>query len=58
MTVIIGSRNTLSAPSPQFIGSNQFEFVSWSDNGSQTHDIIAGATPATFTATYRKVARR
>ncbi len=58
ITVIIGSRNTISAPTPQSVGSNQYEFVSWSDGGGQTHDIIAGASPATFTATYRRLSKR
>jgi PKD domain/Glucose / Sorbosone dehydrogenase len=58
VTVIVGSRNTISAATPQFIGSNQYEFVSWSDRGAPTHDIIAGASAATLMATYRKVAKR
>jgi glucose/arabinose dehydrogenase/PKD repeat protein len=58
MTVIVGSRNTISAASPQALGANSYEFVSWSDGGGQTHDITAGAAPVTFTATYRKIPRR
>ena len=47
-TVIVGSSSAISAPSPQ-AGS---QFVSWSDSGSQTHNVIASATPATYTATF------
>jgi glucose/arabinose dehydrogenase/esterase/lipase superfamily enzyme len=47
-TVIVGSTTTMSAPSPQS-GS---QFVSWSDGGTQTHSLVAGATPATYTATF------
>jgi glucose/arabinose dehydrogenase/PKD repeat protein len=46
-TVIEGSTNTISAPSPQ--GTRQF--VSWSDGGAQTH-AITGTAPATYTATF------
>ncbi|SCL34731.1 Glucose/arabinose dehydrogenase, beta-propeller fold [Micromonospora rhizosphaerae] len=52
-TVIAGSKNTISAPSPQTLGSSNYEFQSWSDNGAQTHDIVAGTTATTYTATYR-----
>jgi PKD repeat protein len=58
MTVIVGSRNTISAPSPQFVGNTQYDFVSWSDNGASTHTIVAGASAIMYTATYRKVDRR
>ena len=52
-TVIVGSKNTISAPSPQRKASKQYTFVSWSDGGAQTHDIIAPATAATYTARFR-----
>ena len=35
-----GSRNTLSAPSPQTL-RGKWRWVSWSDGGAQTHDVIA-----------------
>ena len=47
-TVIIGSANSVTAPSPQ----GTFAFSSWSDGGDQTHNLNAPATPATYTATY------
>ncbi|MEV0899978.1 PQQ-dependent sugar dehydrogenase [Actinoplanes sp. NPDC049802] len=47
-TVIQGSANSVSAPSPQ--GSSTF--ASWSDGGSQSHVITAPTAAATYTATY------
>ena len=50
-TVIIGSRNSISAPQ-QVKGSKTYTFTSWSDGGPQTHDIIAPSTATTYTARY------
>ncbi|MEU4162903.1 PQQ-dependent sugar dehydrogenase [Actinoplanes sp. NPDC026670] len=47
-TVIQGSTNSVSAPSPQ--GSSTFS--SWSDGGAATHIVTAPAAAATYTATY------
>jgi glucose/arabinose dehydrogenase len=47
-TVIIGSQNSVSAPSPQ----GSWSFTSWSDGGAQSHNLVAPSTPATYTATY------
>lgn len=52
-TVIVGSSNSISAPSPQKKGSKSYQFVSWSDGGTQTHNIIAPATSQTYTARFR-----
>jgi len=49
--VIKGSLNTLSAPSPQTIGSTTYSFSGWSDGGAATHTITAGAA-ASYTATF------
>jgi hypothetical protein len=51
-TVIVGSSNSISAPSPQISGGSTYAFSSWSDGGAQSHNITAPATPATYTATY------
>jgi hypothetical protein len=51
-TVIIGSTNTMSAPSPQTLGSATHQFQSWSDGGGRTHTIVAGATSTIYTATF------
>ena len=52
-TVIVGSTNTISAPSPQTKGPKSYTFNSWSDGGPQTHPITAPATPTTYTARYK-----
>jgi glucose/arabinose dehydrogenase len=53
-TVIVGSTNTLSAPSPQTVRGQTYTFQSWSDGGAQTHSITAPAAATTYTARYRK----
>jgi glucose/arabinose dehydrogenase len=53
-TVIVGSRNSISAPSPQSKGRTSYTFVSWSDGGAQSHDIIAPATPTVYIADYSR----
>jgi glucose/arabinose dehydrogenase len=52
-TVIQGSRNSISAPSPQTKAKKAWTFKSWSDGGAQTHDVIANSS-ATYTATYKQ----
>jgi glucose/arabinose dehydrogenase/PKD repeat protein len=55
-TVIAGSKNSVSTPSPQTLGGTNYEFVSWSDGGAQSHDIVAPDTSTTYTANYRQAA--
>jgi glucose/arabinose dehydrogenase len=43
-TVIMGSNNSVSAPSPQAAGSQTWTFLDWSDGGAPTHNITAGAS--------------
>src|SRR4029453_17502432 len=51
-TVIEGSNNSISAPSPQTLGGTDYAWASWSDGGAQSHNVIA--TPAaTYTAAYQ-----
>ncbi|WP_187414995.1 LamG-like jellyroll fold domain-containing protein [Nonomuraea sp. PA05] len=50
-TVIAGSSNSVTAPSPQ--GEHAFE--AWSDGGAATHNLVAPATATTYTATYEAV---
>ena len=52
-TVIVGSRNSVSAPTPQSKGNKSYSFTSWSDGGAQTHDIFAPAAATTYTARFR-----
>jgi glucose/arabinose dehydrogenase len=53
-TVVVGSANSVSAPSPQTVNRSTYNFLSWSDGGAQSHTIVAPATNTTYTATYRK----
>jgi glucose/arabinose dehydrogenase/PKD repeat protein len=52
-TVIVGSSNSVSAPSPQTLAGTSYSFQSWSDGGAQTHNLVAPATATTYTATYQ-----
>jgi hypothetical protein len=52
-TVIIGSNNSVSAPTTQVKGRKSYAFASWSDGGAQAHNIVAPAVPTTYTARYR-----
>jgi glucose/arabinose dehydrogenase len=54
VTVVAGSANSVSAPSPQAFNKSTYNFVSWSDGGPQSHTITAPAVNTTYTATYRK----
>jgi len=53
-TVVVGSANTVSAPSPQQFNKSTYYFSSWSDGGPQSHTVTAPAVNTTYTATYRK----
>jgi hypothetical protein len=50
--VIAGSKNSISAPSPQTLAGTSYEFASWSDGGAQSHDVVAPDAAAPYTATY------
>ena len=52
-TVIVGSKLSLAAPSPQSLAGTVYGFSSWSDGGARTHQVIAPATPTTYTASYK-----
>jgi hypothetical protein len=49
--VIKGSLNSLSASSPQTLGSTTYQFAGWSDGGGASHTVTANAA-ATYTATF------
>lgn len=51
-TVIKGSSNSVSAPTPQQAGATTYTYGSWSDGGAQTHVITAPTAAASYTATY------
>jgi glucose/arabinose dehydrogenase len=50
-TLIEGSTNTISAPSPQKKGSWWYQWRSWSDAGARTHNVTA-QTNASYTARF------
>jgi glucose/arabinose dehydrogenase/PKD repeat protein len=51
-TVIVGSTNSVSAPTPQTLSGTSYSFSLWSDGGAQSHNFVAPATATTYTATY------
>ncbi len=51
-TVIAGSNLSLTAPSPQTLGPATWVYDAWSDGGARTHNAIAPAAPATWTASF------
>ena len=53
-TVIVGSTNSISAPTPQTAGKWAYSFTSWSDGGAITHNIVAPAVSTTYTARFAK----
>jgi glucose/arabinose dehydrogenase len=52
--VIQNSRLPITAPPTATLGGLTHEFVSWSDGGSRTHEIVPGSSPATYTATFQR----
>jgi len=56
-TVIAGSNNSISAPSPQTLNGSSYAFASWSDGGARTHNVIANAA-TTYSATYLRSTRQ
>ncbi|MFI6761413.1 PQQ-dependent sugar dehydrogenase [Micromonospora sp. NPDC050417] len=55
-TVIVGSTNTVSAPSPQSANAQAHTFANWSDGGAATHVITAPVGATTYTAAYASAA--
>jgi glucose/arabinose dehydrogenase len=51
-TLIVNSTNSVSAASLQTLGGLPSYWSSWSDGGTRLHDIVAGASAATLTASY------
>lgn len=49
------SQHTISVASPQVpTPGTQYVFLSWSDAGAQSHQINVGASPVSFTASFKK----
>ena len=47
----------VNAPSPQTLSGKPYVFSSWSDSKGRQHDIVTGATPSTYTATFKSCTR-
>jgi Ca2+-binding RTX toxin-like protein len=48
-----GYKLKVNAPSPQTLSGKPYVFSSWSDGKGKQHDIVTGATPSTYTATFK-----
>ncbi len=55
---VVGSTNSVSAPSQQRPRGKTYRFAYWSDGGAQSHNIVADASPRTYTAVYRATRRQ
>jgi glucose/arabinose dehydrogenase len=55
--VIVGSSNSVSAPSRFTVQGQDYRFRNWSDGGARTHTVVAPATDTTYRATYRATRR-
>src|SRR5207244_7483229 len=53
-TAIRGSTLSVSASSPQALGSDYYRFVGWSDGGAESHLVVV-PDDTTLTATYEQV---
>ncbi|MDX1961511.1 MAG: PQQ-dependent sugar dehydrogenase [Pirellulales bacterium] len=52
VTGVEGIQRTLFAPSLQFIGNQAYQFVNWSNGGSQSQTITTPVDNTTYTANY------
>lgn len=50
--VIVNAVTTVSAPSPQVLNGDRFEFVAWSDGGARSHGIVIPDAPQTLLASF------
>ena len=51
-TAVVGSANTVGAPTPQDHLGGQYTLVSWSDGGAAGHEIVAPENDTGYVATY------
>jgi glucose/arabinose dehydrogenase/chitodextrinase len=54
---IVGATTTISAESPQTVGSTYYGFASWSDGKAQSHEITAPSIDSTYTATFDQLTK-
>jgi glucose/arabinose dehydrogenase len=55
-TGVEGIIRTLGAVTPQTTGGTTYDFVSWSDGGATTHEIVTPTADTTFTALFQPAA--
>jgi glucose/arabinose dehydrogenase len=55
VTGVVGIVRSLGVLSPQTVGADRYQFVSWSDGGEATHDVETPAVDTAWTATFRKL---
>jgi hypothetical protein len=53
VTGVVGLERTLGAASPQTVGGQTYQFVSWSDSGAQNHTISTPSVNTTYTANFQ-----
>ena len=49
---VVGMRRMIGGVSPQSSGANNYVFSSWSDAGALSHEVVAPASDASYTARY------
>ncbi|WP_260194487.1 PQQ-dependent sugar dehydrogenase [Actinophytocola gossypii] len=53
-TLIVGSNNSIVAPTPQrLLLGLRFRFANWSDGGARSHNIVAPSAATTYRANYQ-----
>jgi glucose/arabinose dehydrogenase len=52
---VVGMIRSIEAVSPQALGGNTYNFVSWSDGGARSHNITTPSSNTTYTATFNTV---
>ncbi|WP_327640000.1 PQQ-dependent sugar dehydrogenase [Kribbella sp. NBC_00482] len=60
VTTIVGSSVSVATDPVQGVANQLYRFGSWSDGGARDHNLVAPATPATYTAAFapkRNIAR-
>jgi hypothetical protein len=50
--LIVGSKTTVTAPSPQVLAGATHSFTGWSNGGARSQELVVPGSPATYTATF------
>ncbi|MCC6765061.1 MAG: PQQ-dependent sugar dehydrogenase, partial [Deltaproteobacteria bacterium] len=54
-TEIVGTTFTLLTTSPQDLGGVTYAFVSWSDGGARSHDVVASGATTSYVALFEPI---